>query len=92
MIINVKIFARFREVFGGDFLLTLPEGSTAGDAMKIIAARAAGGEEALYDEDGKIRPYIIVLINKKRLSGDERETGPLAEGDELALLPPVAGG
>ncbi len=92
MIIQVKTFARFRELFGGDFALTLPDGSTTGDAMEKIAARAGGGEEALYDEEGKIRPYIIVLINKKRLSGDARATGTLAEGDELALLPPVAGG
>lgn len=92
MIIQVKTFARFRELFGGDFLLTLPDGSTTGDAIEKIAARAGSGEEELYGEEGKIRPYIIVLINKKRLSGDARATSPLAEGDELALLPPVAGG
>jgi molybdopterin synthase sulfur carrier subunit len=92
MKIQVKTFARFRELFGGDFSLILPDGSTSGDAIEKIAALADGGEEALYDEERKIKPYIIVLINKKRLSGKDRATGLLTEGDELALLPPVAGG
>jgi Molybdopterin converting factor, small subunit len=92
MIIQVKAFARFRELFGGEFLLTLPDGSTTGDAVEKIAARVPGGKEALYNEEGTIRPYIIILINKKRLSGDDRAARSLAGGDELALLPPVAGG
>ena len=41
-------------------------------------------------EDGKIRPFILVLINGEAI--DQSSSPLLNDGDEIAFLPPLAGG
>jgi molybdopterin converting factor small subunit len=70
-----------RDVAGKDEeLLDLPEGSRASDVWQRLRTEHA----ALRDYT---RPPMIA-INETYAGGDE----PLRDGDELAFIPPVAGG
>lgn len=81
MKIQVLYFAVFRERIGRDEEpLELPAGARVTDAIAALAARHAA-IEALR---GKFR----VALNQD-FAPDDRA---LADGDELALIPPVAGG
>jgi molybdopterin synthase catalytic subunit len=81
MKVTVLYFAVFRERVGRDEeALELPAGARLADAIEALAARHA----AVAALRGKFR----VAVNQE-FSDDGRE---LAEGDELALIPPVAGG
>lgn len=81
MKVSVLYFAVFRERLGRDEeALELPPGARVGDAIEALAARHAAV--------GALRGKFRVAVNQD-FSGDERE---LADGDELALIPPVAGG
>ena len=81
MRISVLYFAVFRERLGrSDDSLELPAGATAGDAIAALAARHA----AVAQLRGKFR----VAVNQDMVGDDHA----LADGDELALIPPVAGG
>lgn len=80
MMIHLLFFARYRELAGMESLaLELPAGSTAADA--VTAVRSHGALD-------RLPPRPAVAVN--------REYAPLAtplrDGDEVALLPPVAGG
>lgn len=81
MRVRVLAFARVRELLGsGAHDLELPEGSTAGEAWSAIVQRAAALE---------------TLAQSTRIARNGRivsSTEPLADGDELALLPPAGGG
>jgi len=81
MRIAVLYFAVFREKLGRDGEeLELPAGSTVAAAIDALAARHA--------PIAKLRGRFRVAVNQD-FSDDERV---LVDGDELALIPPVAGG
>jgi MoaE-MoaD fusion protein len=81
MQIRVLYFAVFRDKLGiDDAVLPLPDGARVRDALDALAA-----QHALI---GKLRGRFRVAVNQE-LSDDDQ---PLADGDELALIPPVAGG
>jgi molybdopterin converting factor small subunit len=81
MRIQLLLFALYRDLTGVDEMtVDVPDGATAGSA--IAALRAADRRFVALPE----RP--VVAINREYALLDER----LSDGDELALLPPVAGG
>ena len=80
MRVRVLLFASYRDLAGtGQVELEVPAGSSAADA--VGALRSAGRLRHLPE-----RPVLAI----------NREYAPLAtvlsDGDEIALLPPVAGG
>ncbi len=79
--IRLLFFAVYRDLAGTSELeLELPAGATAGSAVDRLRARGGGL--------ARLPATPVVAVN--------REYAPLAtplrDGDELALLPPVAGG
>jgi len=79
--VSVLYFAVFRERIGRDHdELELPGGASVADAVAALAARHA----AIAQLRGRFR----VAVNQE-FADDARALG---DGDELALIPPVAGG
>src|SRR5690349_10879335 len=79
--ISVLYFAVFRERIGTDGEpLELPAGASVADAIAALASRHAA--------IGALRGKFRVAVNQDFAD----DTHVLAEGDELALIPPVAGG
>ena len=80
MRIRTLLFATYREMAGTEELeIELPGGATAGDLVARLRDRP--GLDRLPDE-----PALAVNQVYASLST------PLSNGDEVALLPPVAGG
>lgn len=80
MRVEVRLFASYREAAGvGQFELELPAGSTVRDAIAEIARR-----HPLITEGRS----VVIAKNREYVGPDE----PLADADELALIPPVSGG
>lgn len=80
MRVRTLLFATYRDVAGTDQIeVDLPTGSTAGDLVERLRARP--GLERLPAE-----PALAVNQEYAPLSTQ------LSDGDEVALLPPVAGG
>ena len=93
MKIRVQSFARFREIFGSEQIREMvEEEATLGALLLEIAAESPAARSALFDEDGILRKYIILMRNKKRVNREEIAAIILNDGDEIALYPPVAGG
>jgi MoaE-MoaD fusion protein len=81
MKLTVRLFAMLRESAGSDHVeIELPEGATAADALEAL--RSAPGLEVLE------RLPVRLAVNRE-YAGPGTE---LAEGDELAAVPPVSGG
>jgi molybdopterin converting factor subunit 1 len=81
MKVTVLFFAQARDHAGcARAELSLPEGGRLADALAVLA-REHPALEPLW-------PHLAVAVSG-RLARPET---PLAEGDELALLPPVSGG
>ncbi len=78
---TVRALARYAEILGlEETTLELAEPATVGDAVKLLRQSVPNGR--LLPE----RPLVAVNLEHVLV-----ET-PLRDGDELALLPPLAGG
>jgi molybdopterin synthase catalytic subunit len=81
MRIQVLYFAVFRERLATDSeSLELPAPATVADAIAALEAR--------HDVIAKLRGRYRIAVNHAMTE----PAAPLAEGDELVLIPPVAGG
>jgi len=79
--VRVLLFARYAEVTGQDRItLELRPPATVADAVALLRARAPNGDSL------PARPLAAVNQVHALL------TDVLADGDEVALLPPLAGG
>ncbi|MDM7911906.1 MAG: MoaD family protein [Methanotrichaceae archaeon] len=92
MKIHVKAFASFRDILGKDLDVDLKEGSTVEDLLETLVCSRQSLKSAIFDEAGKIREYVILMKNRKDIDSLKGLGTELSEGDEVAILPPVAGG
>ena len=90
MKVRVKAFARFREILGSDLLLDLPDEAPMTTVLSALRDRA--GSDAIFDGSGALRAHVILMRNGKRVKRSDLDTLVLADGDEVAIFPPVAGG
>lgn len=81
MRVTVRLFARLREIAGtAELTRTVDAGATVGSLWKELAQEHAG--LAQYERS------ISSAVNADYAKMDRR----LADGDEVAFLPPVSGG
>lgn len=92
MQIHIRAFAQFGELFGHEMTIEISEASTIPDALVLICDGEEEKVRALFAENGSVHDYLILVRNRVRVEREDIATLTLAAGDELALLPPVAGG
>ncbi|MBI4509996.1 MAG: molybdopterin converting factor subunit 1 [Deltaproteobacteria bacterium] len=81
MQIHVRYFAVARErLKKEEETIELPQGANVSTALDALSAR--------HDAIAALRPCLRAAVNQEWASNSE----PLHDGDELALIPPVAGG
>jgi molybdopterin converting factor small subunit len=79
--VECRLFARYAELLGRDQLtLTLPETATVGEAIAALRSQ--------LEQGGLLPAAPLAAVNREHSQLDRR----LRDGDELALLPPLAGG
>ncbi|MST94074.1 MAG: MoaD/ThiS family protein [Pedosphaera sp.] len=66
--------------------------ATIGDAIKELQARFPGIEERLLDEKGEVRRFVNVYVNEEDIRFLQNRTTPLKDGDEISIIPAIAGG
>lgn len=92
MKIKVRFFARFRELLGTDILAEPAAGASLAALVLEIAQKNREGYDAIFDEQGSFREFVIIMRNGKRIETADAGTTLVADGDEIAVFPPVAGG
>lgn len=81
MRVHVLFFGLYRDLAGeSELILELPERATVATAVRSLRSRS--------DELARIPEVPSVAVNQEYAHTD----APLRDGDEVALLPPVAGG
>ena len=84
MSITVKIPAHLRAATGGEAELEV-EGSTVGEALDAVFEQHDGLRERIT-QDGDLRRFVNVYLFQ-----DGLDTA-VSDGDEVTILPAVAGG
>jgi MoaD family protein len=90
MAISVKIPAQLRAVTGGEGEFEV-EASTVGEALDAVYAE----HEDLRDritEDGGLRRFVNVYVSGEDIRFQDGLETAVNDGDEVTILPAVAGG
>lgn len=68
------------------------EGSTVQEVVNAMEAQFPGIKERLCDESGKLRRFVNVYVNNEDIRFHQNEDTPVKDGDELSIIPAIAGG
>ena len=67
------------------------DGRTVGECIKTILKQYPAMESKLFDKNGKLKGYVVILVNGKDAAPNELAY-PVADGDSLAVLIMLSGG
>ena len=68
------------------------EYNTIGGAIDEVEGKFPGIKERLVDEEGEIRRFVNVYVNEEDIRFLENQDTPLKEGDDISIIPAIAGG
>ncbi len=92
MQVKVLAFAGFREILGRERGVDLEEAASVRDLLDALASTSPRFKETAFEPSGALRDYVLLMVNRKRIDPELDLARTLAEGDELAIFPPLAGG
>ena len=65
---------------------------TIGDAITDLESRYPGLQERLLDGGGQVRRFVNVYVNEEDIRFLQEKETPLKDGDEVSIIPAIAGG
>lgn len=68
------------------------EGTTAKEVIRSLADEYPETKKALYDENEELRAFINVFVNSDNIKNLIGWDTPVKDGDEIMLIPAIAGG
>ncbi|MEB3259712.1 MAG: MoaD/ThiS family protein [Cyanobacteriota bacterium] len=63
-----------------------------GELIQVLEDTYPGVRGRLRDEQGNLRRFLNYYVNSEDIRFLDNEATPLAEGDEVSIVPAVAGG
>ena len=91
MSVTVRIPTPLRKLTGGADEVSV-DGATVGDVIEALEAAHPGLKERLCDDAGEIRRFVNVYVNDEDVRFLEGRATALKDGDELSIVPAIAGG
>ncbi len=67
-------------------------GRTVDEALAALEHRFPGLREQLREPSGEVRSFINVFVNGTEIRSLQGPATPLADGDEVSIIPAMAGG
>ena len=88
---NVKLPTQLREAAGGESAISV-DGTTVGEVLDALFDSHGELRDRLSDGDGGLRRFVNVYVDGEDIRfGNGLET-PVTDGQEVQILPAVAGG
>jgi len=91
MSVNVRIPTPLRKLTDGADEVAI-EAVNVGEMIEKLEAAHAGMKERLCDEAGEIRRFVNVYVNDEDVRFLDGRNTALKEGDEVSIVPAIAGG
>ena len=67
-------------------------GTTVQDLLQDLERQYPGLKERLCDPNGRLRRFVNVYVNEEDIRFLKQESTPLKDGDEVSIIPAIAGG
>ena len=91
MTVNVYIPTPFRHLVGNRASVSA-EGRTVHDVLANLDTQFPGFHDQVFDARGQLAHHINVYVNQVEIENLQGESTPVASGDEVAVIPALAGG
>ena len=91
MAVTVKLPTQLRDAAGGTTAAEA-EGGTVGEVLESLYARHGELRGRLSDDDGGLRRFVNVYLRGEDIRFLDGLGTAVSDGDELTILPAVAGG
>ena len=88
---KIRIPTPLRKLTNGEELVEV-SAPTVGSAFAELQSRFPGIKERLMDENGEVRRFVNVYVNEEDIRFLQNQQTPLKDGDEVSIIPAIAGG
>jgi len=76
----------------GDKSEVQADGGTLREVVENLGAQNAEFKTRLLDDSGELRRFVNVYVNEEDVRFLQKLDTPLKEGDEVSIVPAIAGG
>ena len=91
MAVTVKLPTQLRDAVGGQAAASA-DGATVGEVLEGLYAQHGELRERIADDDGGLRRFVNVYVDGEDIRFTDGLKTPVADGQEVQVLPAVAGG
>lgn len=91
MAVKVRIPTPLQKLAGGQGEVMI-EAATVQQMIDTLEKNYPGMKDRLCDEKGKIRRFVNVYLNEEDIRFLDKEATGLKTGDEISIVPAIAGG
>ena len=88
---KVRIPTPLRKLTNNEELVEV-NANTVGAVITELQSRYPGIKERLVDDTGAIRRFVNVYVNEEDIRFLQNQETPLKNGDEISIIPAIAGG
>ncbi len=89
--VRVYIPTPFRRLTGNRTHVEVP-GHTVGEVLTGLEARFPGIGDLIFDAERRIPNHVNVYVNNREIHSLAGTATPVQAGDEVAVIPAIAGG
>lgn len=76
----------------GNAAVVEAEGGSVAEVIADLESRYPGFASNVQDDSGKLRRYVNVFVNDDNVRTLDGEASPVKDGDEVSIIPAIAGG
>lgn len=91
MAITVRIPTPLRKLTNGEETVEAT-GATIGEILESLEQKFPGLGERICDPSGEIRRFVNVFLNDEDIRFLQNKATPVKDGDEISIVPAIAGG
>lgn len=91
MAVKIRIPTPLRKLTNNEEIVEVAAG-TVGEALTQLQTRYPGIQERLLDEHGAVRRFVNVYVNEEDIRFLKNQETPIKSGDEISIIPAIAGG
>jgi len=88
---KVRIPTPLRKLTNNEELVEV-NAATIGEAIAELQRRFPCIQERLLDDTGAVRRFVNVYVNEEDIRFLQNQQTPVKDGDEISIIPAIAGG
>jgi len=88
---KVRIPTPLRKLTNNEELVEV-SANTVGGVIDELQTRYPGIKERLLDDSGTVRRFVNVYVNEEDIRFLQNQQTPIKSGDEISIIPAIAGG